>query len=831
MPFIYQSAKYQKHIPRFPALPAAGKTPLLLLISRSGKLFIQTLTYLSIMRLNLFLFCLVLFASIADTNAQNTELDFPELTIGEWREHLPWQRARSVTSSATHVYFGTEWAVVEIDKTDRSTRFLSKIEGLSEVGIQKIRYNHSAKALFIAYSNSNIDLFYPASNKTVNLPFILKNTVLSGDKTVKDLFFENEFAYISTAFGVVKLDMIKGEVVFTVFTGVPVRSFALYKNNYYMGTEDGLFRLSITDNNPADFSRWQLLGAAQGLIAGLQVNALAVFNDYLYAGIAGIDLIRYDGGSTVVQLDQQTDLDIAFMTREGQGLVIAWKNGETGKATYLNSSETPIDIHVPCELYRPLDIVEDGNQTFWMADAWDKFRYYNHATGSCDFFTFNSPYDHQSTEIALRGNKVFVATLGADQNLNPIPGRLGLYVLDDDGQWKRYNGDSNPELTTDNCHEGWWRVTPHPTEEKVYIGSFTSGLIELSDDATETKCFNKNNSTLGDAGAAGANRTAIGGMAFDLDGNLWICNYGADKPIAVLKPDGTLSNFSVPGGGNFLKVVIDNNGYKWFVSAFTGGLSVYDSGADIDDPSDDQYKIINTANSVLATNEVTSVAVDLNGYVWVGTKEGLYSFQCTGAIFGSNNCTRGIRQIVTVDGFNGYLLQDEFIKTIAVDGANRKWVGTTNGIFVQSPDGKTTLQRFDITNSPLPSNTIETLAIHPSTGEVWIGTTKGIVSYRSDATAGGKINSGAAFAYPNPVLPEYDGPIAVYGLARDANVKITDASGNLVYEGKANGGQAVWNGRDYLGKRVASGVYLIYATSSSSFEDPDAIITKVVIIN
>lgn len=783
------------------------------------------------MRSNLFLLCSALLAFSANTFAQKTELDFPELGIGEWREHLPWQRARSVTSSPTHVYFGTEWAVVEIDKSDRSSRFLTKIEGLNDVGIQKIRYNRKADALFIAYTNSNIDLYYPTSNRTVNLPFILKNTVLTGDKTVKDLFFEDEFAYISTSFGVIKLDMNKGEVVFTVFTGVPVRSFALYKGNYYMGTEDGLFRLSINDNNPADFSRWQLLGPAQGFNAGLQVNALAVFNNFLYAGIAGIDLVRYDGLSSVVSINQQSDLEVAFMTTEGNGLVIAWKNGEIGKATYLNSSENLIDIHLPCELFRPLDIVEDGDQVFWMADAWDKFRQYNHHNGNCDFFTFNSPYDHQSTEIALRGNKVFVATLGADQNLNPIPGRLGLYLLDDDGQWKRYNGDSNPELTLDNCHEGWWRVTPHPTEEKIYVGSFTSGLIELSDDATSTRCFNKNNSILGDAGAAGANRTAIGGMAYDPEGNLWICNYGANKPIAVLKPDGTLANFSVPGGGNFLKVVVDNNGYKWFVSAFTGGLSVYDSGADLEDPSDDQYKVINTANSVLATNEVTSLAVDLNGYIWVGTKEGLYSFQCTGAIFGNNNCTRGVRQIVTVDGFNGYLLQDEFIKVISVDGANRKWVGTTNGIFIQSPDGKTTLQRFDITNSPLPSNSIETIAIHPTTGEVWIGTTKGIVSFRSDATVGGKINSTSAYAYPNPVLADYSGPIAIYGLARDANIKITDASGYLVYEGKANGGQAVWDGKDYLGRRVASGVYLIYATSSTSFEDPDAIITKVVIIN
>ena len=89
----------------------------------------------------------------------------------------------------------------------------------------------------------------------------------------------------------------------------------------------------------------------------------------------------------------------------------------------------------------------------------------------------------------------------------------------------------------------------------------------------------------------------------------------------------------------------------------------------------------------------------------------------------------------------------------------------------------------------------------------------------------------AQYAFPNPVQADYDGPIAIRGLARDANVKVTDVAGNLVYEGKSLGGQAVWDARDYLGRRVASGVYLIYATSQATFDAPDAIITKVIILN
>lgn len=776
---------------------------------------------------------IILFSFLTPLSLQaQSDTIFPDLKIGEWQQHLPWQRIRSVTGSDSKIYCGTEWSVVEIDPVDRAPKFLYKTEGLNDVGIKMIKFNKVADVLFIGYNNSNIDLYYPASGKVVNLPFILKNTVLAGDKALKTICFDDKFAYIGAGFGVVKLDLVTADVVFTVFTGVPVQSFAVYKNQYYMGTEDGLFRIAVDDDNPADFGRWNLLGAPEGFVAGEPVRAMSPFGEFLFLGGDNSGLMRYNGAEPPVIMDAIPDSKITFLTNEGTGLVSGWRfsNG-TGRIMYLETNGTYANLEGPCDARRPLDGIEFGTKKFWFADDFDQFRYYDADTGKCDFFTYNSPYSHHVSEVAVRGNKVFVATLGADPNLNPQFSKYGLYVRDENGDWRRINGDSNPELLADTCDLDWWRVAPHPTEEKVYVGSFNKGLVEMKDNGTDTRCYKQTNSILQNAGESGPNRTAIGGMIFDKDNNLWICNYGAKKPVAVLKPDGTLLNFDILGTRQFLQVVVDNNGYKWFVSAFTGSLTVFDSGDNLDDPSDDRYKVLNVSNSVLATSEVTAEAVDLDGDVWVGTKEGLYSFECTSAIFNAENPCKGTRQIVTVDGFNGYLLQDELIKCIAIDGANRKWVGTTNGIFVQSADGRTTLGRYTISNSPLPSNFIEDIAINQASGEVWIGTGAGLISLRTDATLGGNVNTKKPYAYPNPVRPDYDGPIAIYGLARDANVKITDVAGHLVYEGTANGGQAIWNGRDYLGRRAASGVYLVYATSSTSFDTPDAIVTKVVIVN
>lgn len=752
---------------------------------------------------------------------------FPPLKIGDWRQHLPWQRSVYVTQSDKNVYLATEWAVVEIDKADRSPRFLTKVEGLSDVGMKLIRYNAAAGALILVYTNSNLDLYYPDQGSVLNLPFIKTNLNIIGDKQIYDVAFDGKFAYLACGFGVLKLNLERAEVEYTTFTGVAVKSVALFNNSLYAGTDEGLFRIPAGDVNPEDFSRWEMIGA--GLPAGAAVDHMIVWNGNLWLGVEK-SLYRYDGAAATLQTSQ-AQRSVKYLSAEGPGLMIGWANENNfglGTVEYLDTGGTLAEIHQPCQAEFPLYGIEDGAKKFWFADQGEQFRYYDHNSGQCDRFSYNSPLYEHSSEIAVGNGKVFIATPGADPSLNATFRDWGVYIFED-GQWKRFSVQSNPELANDGCQYAHWRVTPHPAEDRFFIGSFAAGLIDATAPGAATKCYTQNNSILQNAGQSGLTRTAIGGMAFDQDNNLWLSNYDAAAPIAVLKADGTLRNFSAAPANNLLQVAVDQNGYKWFVIAFNAGVLVYDSGADIDNPSDDRYRVITTANSVLPTNSVSSIAVDLEGDVWVGTAQGVVSFECGSNVFDAS-CV-GRRRIVNVDGFNGYLLETETVNTIAVDGANRKWFGTSNGVFVQSSDALTQEARFTVTNSPLFDNSITDIAIDPVSGEAWIGTQKGVLSVRSEATEGGRINKPTAYAYPNPVRPDYDGPIAIYGLARDANVKITDVAGNLVYEGTALGGQAVWNGRDYLGRRAASGVYLVFATSSESFDSPDAIITKVVILN
>ncbi|HRG41958.1 MAG TPA: regulator, partial [Saprospiraceae bacterium] len=343
----------------------------------------------------------------------------------------------------------------------------------------------------------------------------------------------------------------------------------------------------------------------------------------------------------------------------------------------------------------------------------------------------------------------------------------------------------------------------------------------------EVKHWNKNNSIL-QAVTGDSTRTRISGLTFDKNENLWISNYGAPKPLAVKTKDNTWHNFSVPGSTNLNEIVIDQSGNKWIAVFGVGnGVIVYNEGSKIADPTDDKVRSITRTNSEIVGNKVNCVMVDLDGSVWVGTDQGPVIFDC-GDPF-SETC-RGTTRKVVVEGIPAPLLRYEDIISMAVDGANRKWFGTRNGIFVQSPDGVTEVARYTSKNSPLLDNTVRTLAYNGYTGEMFIVTPGGIQSFKTETTSGSNSHSSSVVAFPNPVRPDYTGPIAIKGLVRDANVKITDINGKLVYETKALGGQAIWDGMDYNGSRAATGVYLVFSANENTSLPSDALVTKILIV-
>jgi flagellar hook assembly protein FlgD len=119
------------------------------------------------------------------------------------------------------------------------------------------------------------------------------------------------------------------------------------------------------------------------------------------------------------------------------------------------------------------------------------------------------------------------------------------------------------------------------------------------------------------------------------------------------------------------------------------------------------------------------------------------------------------------------------------------------------------------------------IAIHPKTGEVFIGTSLGLVSFQSDAVDAGK-TFGDVYAYPNPVRENYNGVITITGLIDNTQVKITDINGNLITQTVSNGSVAIWDGKNSQGKKVSSGIYLAICVSDDGTKST---ITKIMVIN
>ncbi len=368
--------------------------------------------------------------------------------------------------------------------------------------------------------------------------------------------------------------------------------------------------------------------------------------------------------------------------------------------------------------------------------------------------------------------------------------------------------------------------------DKKYTGSYFEGLVEV--DGDQLKLYNEKNSTL-QLATGDPTRVRVLGLSPDVEGNLWVTNALAmdDRPLSVLSPDGVWKSFNLDCNFTFLMdIVVDGAGYKWARLGDDGaGLLLFDEG-DIENETDDQCQFFSAANSNLQNNDVTSLAADLDGDVWVGTTAGIVIFECGGNAF-DEECNGSRRIVVGDDGNPGYLFETERIEAIAVDGANRKWIGTSSGVYLLSETGEDELLHFTAENSQLLDNTIYDIACNQETGEVFFATNKGIISYQGDAVEGDRTHEQTFEVFPNPVRPEYDGPITIRGFSRDATVKITDVSGKLVYETKALGGQVIWDGRDYNGRRANTGVYLIFATTNSkfNFSDPSSAVAKVVLIN
>ena len=746
----------------------------------------------------------------------------PLQPVGQWRDHLPYKSAIDVAAGNGKLYCATPYSLFSIDIAANSIERMSRITGLNETGVSAISYDAVNEKLLIAYHNSNIDIVY--RNDIFNVPDIKKDNI-TGDKTIYDVFSFNKKFYLSSGLGVIVIDADRYEVDDTWFIGnnggqVKVNGFTADGSFFYAATAEGLKKTSLNTGNPANYQDWENMSGVNGLSAGscsdvitLQNKVVALKNDSLFIlNGSQWNFFFNETGWNVMNINSSSD----------KLLVCQRKNDGNAKVTVLNADGSIAKtLQQPGLISMPRKSIFFNND-YWVADqsgGLTKFM-----SPGFENYNLNSPESTASGELVVHQG-IFYATAGeVDEAWVKQLNKNGIYKFFN-GEWTNFNRknfallDTMPDFIT---------VAIDRHDESVWAGSYGGGLLHIK--TGNTFEILKQNSPISQA-AFDPGSYRVAGLALDDQNNLWLSNYGANQNLLVRMSNGNWKSFTVPFALNenaTAQIVIDDINQKWIVSPKGNGLICFNDGNTIENTGDDRWKLyrIGAGAGNLPSGNVLSIAKDKNGFIWVGTDDGIGVIQCPENVFSPQGCD-AILPVVQKGNFSSFLFKGENVRSIATDGADRKWVATANGVWLIGPDGEKVIYQFTESNSPLLSDDVKKIAIDGQTGEVYFATKNGICSFRSTATEGGGRNENV-LVFPNPVPPGYAGSIAIRGLVNNAIVKITEMDGRLVYQTRALGGQAIWDGKDYKGKKVSSGVYLVLITDDTRKEN---LATKIIIIN
>lgn len=638
---------------------------------------------------------------------------------GQWKAYMAYRDVQDVEKVGNIIYVQASNNLYVYNKNDESIQTYDKTNGLNDCNITHISYNTASKRLVIVYSDYNID-FMDANGNVTNLSSYY-NATTTGSKTINYICNAGKYAYLSTGFGIIKVNTADAEIQDTYDLGMNIQWCSITNSNTLNAySSEGKYSCSMA-KNLLDKNNWE-------------------------------------------------------------------KTGEYEGAPVVDKSETINEVAK----------LSPGGPAY-------------------NYFGF----------LRFKNNKLYTGSGGLVYGAD-LDRKGTVQVLDGNGDWQVY--DDEVESKTGWLYRDIMSVDVDPKDDKHVFAAGRTGVYEFND-GTLVKAHNNDNTngviqTASTVGNNDKTYAIVNAMTYTQDGTLWAFNCIAPSSslISYTPSAGWISHqkselmlYSDRSLENVNCMTEDSRKLLWFcnntwrepcVAVYqpsTGGVNKFNKFVNQD------------GTTVDPSSGVRCVAEDLDNNIWIGTSAGPLMIKAS-----ETTSSSPVFQQIKVprnDGTNlaDYLLSGVPITCMAVDGAGRKWFGTTsNGVYLISEDNYTQIHHFTIENSSLLSDEVESIAINPETGEVFIGTANGLCSYMSDATkAEDNMTDDSVWAYPNPVKPDYTGYITIKGLSLDADVKIVTSNGMLVSEGRSNGGSYYWDGCDKNGKRVASGIYMVETATST----------------
>ena len=754
--------------------------------------------------------------------------------LGSWRLHLSYYIATKSEAGGNTIYSLMNGNLLSYDTEDGEVRTYDHMDILSDAGIAYIAYSNEADKLLIVYNNGNIDLLDKDDN-VQNLSSLKDKTMLN--KEVANVSIAGSMAYLATGFGFVEVDMKEG--VFRNTYRLPYTIYCITASDeaVFIGTPEGI-RYCLKDGNMQLEENWKIF-------QDWGANSMCIFNERLiFINSSGIHAADPQKPYSVKSITSEKN--IAFLKNIGNQLV--WNNKKQISFTsdvsvldndYLKRAVTTI----PYE--NNWNDISYLNGTFWTSEQENGLRGYkisgNEFVPTGEVIQPSSPIRDLGYNVSWAGDRLLVAgginTVGSFEN----PATSMYY---ENGEWTNFTelertgrfAKVTPVNTTD--------LVQDPLDDTHHFASpYRSGLCEYRN-GKFVELYNPDNSPLksiqqhNPASSWYYKQVLCSALSYDADGNLWMAQSMLDTTFYIRKPNGKwfkLRYNEMSGSSLIDKILHHSSGIKLVSSRRLDKRGVFcidmkGTERTTDDKTRLLQDFVNQDNTPYLPDQFFCLCEDLDGMVWVGTSAGLFVIEDVTKVFDKDFYFTQIK-INRNDGSGlaDYLFNDVSISCIAIDAANRKWIGTqANGAYLISADGQEMLHHFTTEDSPLLSNNVQSIAVHPGTGEVAFGTDKGICTFISDATTPEEeLEKSNVVVFPNPVTPDYNGPIAIRGLVENSEVKIISTGGQLVWNGTSSGGTCTWNGVANNGKPVASGIYHVVANTP---EGDKAIMTRIVIV-
>lgn len=738
----------------------------------------------------------------------NVLLSFSQIGMQQWRIHFSGFQGKGITETNDNIFMACSNGIVRYDLEDNSVNQLSVTNGLSDLNISAIGSDENVA--IVGYVSGNLDVI--ENNRVTNVPWI-KRAEISGDKTIHNFYFKDDYIYISTGIGLILYDNARKEIKDTYYPyeAPVINDVTIHNDTLYAATQLGIYFAPKDRPFLNDKTQWEKYTNLPATVINSNFNQIESFDSKL---IFSYDVTAFNEDTLYYVENGELNyfeggpFNIRSINADEDLLIVSYSSS----VDILNKDLEREELIYNYPEYgapSPKSALKQGGY-YWISDQNTGMIKATNSFSSSAIYN-NTPFRDGSYRIDIQFGKVIIAGGGLTANLQNIFSRNGVYIFEDE-EWTNFNYTNHDSL---DINKNWdfisVAVNPNNTDEFAF-GSFSQGGLSIvKDGKTISEKYNYNNSYIEHQ----AEVMLLGDMKYDDNGNLWVVNKGIE-PLKVFMADGTQHSYSLGGPAKNkipYRLAIDEDGNKW-VAVAGGGLVAFNENGTFDDPSDDQTRTLSASegNGNLPSSFVKALAVDADGEIWIGTEEGLVILYNKTNLYDGEFGEFDAKPILLEVGEEvERLLGDTYVTAIAIDGGNRKWVGTnSSGVFCFSEDGSEEIYRFNTENSPLVSNNVLDIKVDQLSGEVYFATDNGLVSFRSDATLADKEFSSVS-VFPNPVRPEFSGPITIQGLGYESDVKVTDISGNLIYQTVSNGGSVIWNGKNLAGDRVQSGVYLVWS--------------------